>query len=205
MFIEDFGSTLELIADGTWDSGETATVRLTSENLNLNTLADDDLAIDSPNLPVVSFGTPMTLRDFTAEPTIPDDSTSVDDVTNLTTLSATSQSTIFTITLTDAQVAFLNSTSTSSYVHYYGGPGLTTGGIDLQDTDDTSLERISEGLTKIPPLASEPDNEFTLTFDTTDFVTPEEATTNANLQAARTAADNAMLRLHRKPAMLIHL
>ena len=108
VFIEDFGSTLELIADGTWDSGETATVRLTSENLNLNTLADDDLAIDSPNLPVVSFGTPMTLRDFTAEPGIPDDSTSVDDVTNLTTLSATSQSTIFTITLTDAQVAFLN-------------------------------------------------------------------------------------------------
>ena len=38
VFIEDFGSTLELIADGTWDSGETATVRLTNENLNLNTL-----------------------------------------------------------------------------------------------------------------------------------------------------------------------
>ena len=38
VFIEDFDSTLELIADGTWDSGETATVRLTNENLNLNTL-----------------------------------------------------------------------------------------------------------------------------------------------------------------------
>ena len=41
VFIEEFDSTLELIADGTWDSGETATVRLTDENLNLNTLMDD--------------------------------------------------------------------------------------------------------------------------------------------------------------------
>ena len=74
------------------------------------------------------FGTPKTLKDFTAEPAISDDSVSVDDVTKLTTLSATSQSTTFTITLTDDEVAFLNSTSMSSYVHYYGGPGLTTGG-----------------------------------------------------------------------------
>ena len=60
---------------------------------------------------------------------------------------------------------FLNSTSTSSYVHYYDGPGLTTGGIDLQDCPDTSLETISEGLTKIPPLATDADGEFTLTFE----------------------------------------
>ena len=113
VFIEDFDSTLELIADGTWDSGETATVRLTNENLNLNTLQDDDLTKDSPNLPVMRFGTPMTLRDFDATPTIVDDSASVDPKTLLTTLNATSQSTIFTITLTDAQVEFLNSTSTS--------------------------------------------------------------------------------------------
>ena len=47
-----------LIADGTWDSGETATVRLTDENLNLNTLLDDDLTKDSANLPVMTFGDP---------------------------------------------------------------------------------------------------------------------------------------------------
>ena len=70
VFIEDFDSTLELIADGTWDSGETATVRLTNENLNLNTLKDDDLTKDSDNLPVMRFGTPMTLRDFGVVPTI---------------------------------------------------------------------------------------------------------------------------------------
>ena len=34
VFIEDFDSTLEVIADGTWDSGESLTVRLTNENLN---------------------------------------------------------------------------------------------------------------------------------------------------------------------------
>ena len=70
VFIEKFDSTLELIADGTWDSGETATVRLTDENLNLNTLIDDDLTKDSTNLPVMRFGTPMTLKSFDAEPRI---------------------------------------------------------------------------------------------------------------------------------------
>ena len=70
VFIEEFDSTLELIADGTWDSGETATVRLTNENLNLNTLLDDDLTKDSPNLPVMRFGTPMTLKSFNAVPRI---------------------------------------------------------------------------------------------------------------------------------------
>ena len=106
MFIEEFDSTLELIADGTWDSGETATVRLTNENLNLNTLKDDDdLTKDSPNLPVMRFGTPMTLKSFDAEPTISDDSASVDGKTLLTTLSATSQRTTFDITLTDDQVS----------------------------------------------------------------------------------------------------
>ena len=38
VIVDDFDSTLELIADGTWDSGEPLTVRLTNENLNINTL-----------------------------------------------------------------------------------------------------------------------------------------------------------------------
>ena len=168
VFIEEFDSTLELIADGTWDSGETATVRLTDENLNLNTLKDgnDDLTKDSDNLPVMTFGDPMTLRDFKHEPAIPDDSVSVDTKTLLTTLSATSQRTTFDITLTDDDVRFLNSTSTSSYVHYYDGPPLTTSGIDLQIANDTSLDTIKVGLTKIPTLATDADGVFSLTFDT---------------------------------------
>ena len=179
VFIEVFDSTLELIADGTWDSGETATVRLTDENLNLNTLLDDDLTKDSDNLPVMTFGDPMTLRSFDAEPSISDDSASVDTKTLLTTLSATSMSTEFTITLTDDDVSLLNSTSMSHYVHYYDGPPLTTSGIDLQIANDTSLETISEGLTKIPPLATDADGEFTLTFDTSDLVNEGNNTANA--------------------------
>ena len=61
VFIEDFDSTLEVIADGTWDSGESLTVRLTNENLNTNTLTDQDMAIGDDNLPILMFGDPITL------------------------------------------------------------------------------------------------------------------------------------------------
>ena len=61
VFIEDFDSTLEVIADGTWDSGESLTVRLTNENLNTNTLTDQDMAIGDDNLPILIFGEPITL------------------------------------------------------------------------------------------------------------------------------------------------
>ena len=194
VFIEEFDSTLELIADGTWDSGETATVRLTDENLNLNTLKDDsdDLTKDSDNLPVMRFGTPMTLKSFNTTSTLSADSVSVDPKTLLTTLSATSTSTEFTITLNDKQVEFLNSTSMSHYVHYYGDLPLTTLGIQLLDTEDNSLQTISGGLTKIPTLASEIDKTFTMTFDTSSLVHDDNSTENSELRAARTAAQNAV-------------
>ena len=56
VFIEDFDSTLEVISDGTWDSGESLTVRLTDENLNTNTLTEQDMAIGDDNLPILMFG-----------------------------------------------------------------------------------------------------------------------------------------------------
>ena len=56
VFIEDFDSTLEMIADGTWDSGESLTVRLTDENLNTNTLTDQDMGIGDDDLPILMFG-----------------------------------------------------------------------------------------------------------------------------------------------------
>ena len=61
VFIEDFDSTLVVIADGTWDSGESLTVRLTNENLNTNTLTDQDMALGDDNLPILIFGDPITL------------------------------------------------------------------------------------------------------------------------------------------------
>ena len=56
VFIESFDSTLEAIADGTWNSGNTITVRLTDENLDTNTLTDQDMKINHDKLPVLIMG-----------------------------------------------------------------------------------------------------------------------------------------------------
>ena len=58
VIVNDFSSTLELIADGTWDSGESLTIRLSSENLDLNTLDDESMTIKSPDLAGTDAGRP---------------------------------------------------------------------------------------------------------------------------------------------------
>ena len=62
IIVNDFSSTLELIADGTWDSGESLTIRLSSENLDLNTLDDESMTIESPDLAILMLGDPITLE-----------------------------------------------------------------------------------------------------------------------------------------------
>ena len=64
-------------------------------------------------------------------------------------------------------------------------------GIELLGTPAVNpLTTITPGLTKIPPLASDPDNTFTLTFNTGDLTT-DVADANAVRQTALTAiADN---------------
>ena len=71
VFIEDFDSTLEMIAEGTWDSGETVTVRLSDENLDLNTLDDENMVIGG-ELPVLILGEPITLRNLGSTETYDD-------------------------------------------------------------------------------------------------------------------------------------
>ena len=61
IIVGDFSDTLELITDGTWDAGEPLTVRVTDESLNLDTEADEEITMSSPNIPVVILGTPITL------------------------------------------------------------------------------------------------------------------------------------------------
>ena len=61
IIVDDFDSTLELIADGTWDSSEPLTIRLTNENLDLNTLDDHDMAFTDDDLAVLVMGDPITL------------------------------------------------------------------------------------------------------------------------------------------------
>ena len=74
IIVDSFDSTLELVADGTWNSGDTLTVRLTNENLNINTLADDDMGITDLTLPKMTFGAPLTITDFDPTPANPGDS-----------------------------------------------------------------------------------------------------------------------------------
>ena len=61
IIVDDFDSTLELIADGTWDSSESLTIRLTNENLDLNTLVDNDMVFTDDDLAVLVMGDPVTL------------------------------------------------------------------------------------------------------------------------------------------------
>ena len=70
IIVGDFSDTLELITDGTWDAGEPLTVRVTDESLNLDTEADEEITMSSPNIPVVILGTPITL--LTAPTTMTD-------------------------------------------------------------------------------------------------------------------------------------
>ena len=62
---------------------------------------------------------------------------------------------------------------------------LQPAGIELLNTTDNPLDTISEGLTKIPPLATDADGEFTLTFDTGDLVDEDNSTANAELQSCQ--------------------
>ena len=78
VIVDSFDSTLELVADGTWNSGDTLTVRLTNQNLNINTLDDDDMEIDDPALPVMTFGAPTTVSAFGLESDNPRDSITED-------------------------------------------------------------------------------------------------------------------------------
>ena len=91
IIVGDFSDTLELITDGTWDAGESLTVRVTDESLNLDTEADEAITMDSDNIPVVILGTPITLH--TADVTINDqtlgDGFDTDGVTHVGTLTVT--------------------------------------------------------------------------------------------------------------------
>ena len=100
VFIEDFDSTLEVIADGTWDSGESLTVRLTNENLNTNPITLHTVDIERTG--DAAFG----------------EEWSVNENTQVATLRATNTTTTFTITLSDSQLERLKSDTMSSYVHY---------------------------------------------------------------------------------------
>ena len=157
VFIENFDSTLEVIANGAWDSGESLTVRLTNENLNTNTLTDQNMEIDHENLPVLMMGTPITLKDLDSTGTYDNNATDPDNdevprgtitVNPATYVGAlaipdteNNTAVAFTLELTEDEVNQIN--SGASYIQYMG-PAVTIAGFDDEVTfEDTDLDDVS--------------------------------------------------------------
>ena len=161
VIVNDFSSTLELIADGAWDSGESLTIRLSSEDLNLNTLDDDDMTEASDDLPVLILGDPITLG--TVKMAIVErqtgESISVNDA-HVATLSATQLNTTITVTLTPGQNDRLKDETMSHYAHLSSGFTVVT---TAQLEGSTGNTTISNGLTAIN-VTDDADGIFNVTF-----------------------------------------
>ena len=163
VFIENFDSTLEVIANGAWDSGESLTVRLTNENLNTNTLTEQDMAIGDKHLPILIIGDPedlITLVDLDSTTTYDadDNATSTEDnETPRGTIKVNSDTYVgalaipdtgnetavaFTLELTEGQVDQIN--SGASYIQYMG-PAVTITGFDAEVAFATDVDNV--GLT----------------------------------------------------------
>ena len=131
VIVDDFSSTLELVADGTWNSGDTLTVRLTNENLNINTLDDDDMKIGDKDLPVLILGEPITLATIDKIQRVGDeklgDNWSVNTNTHVATLTTTSnEAATFTVTLTEEQTNRLKDTTLGHYINYHSDVDAAT-------------------------------------------------------------------------------
>ena len=196
IIVDDFDSTLELIADGTWDSSEPLTIRLTNENLDLNTLDDHDMALTDDDLAVLIMGDPITLdnvRSVTTDKV--GDAVDVNPRTFVVTLSATTDSTPINVALTSDQLARLIDSTHSHYVHYIADEALAVGAIttdaDLLDEDGEPIDATSaidvgdNGFQQIA-VNPEADGRFTITFDTTT-ATADVNTANEALQTALAA------------------
>ncbi len=147
VFIEDFDSTLEVIADGTWNSGESLTVRLTNGNLNTNTLTEQDMAINGNFLPVLIQGDPITLKGLnpnsvtslgndgnSVAPSVPSGTIRVNSDTHVGTLNILDSgggdeviTAEFQLKLTENEVKQID--RGASYIQY-AGPAVTIAGFD---------------------------------------------------------------------------
>ena len=174
VFVEDFDSTLEMIADGTWVSGAPLTVRLSSENLDLNTLDENNMKITDENIPTIVLGDgPITVEDLGLTPVRSGDGLSVDETTLVVTLTATTASTVFDVDLSASPyLALFQNTDMHHYVNYYPDPDgvevddITTDAelVDEDGVNSTGTTTIGD-LTKIRAQTGA-DGIFTVTFDT---------------------------------------
>ena len=202
VFIEDFDSTLVVIADGTWDSGESLTVRLTDENLNTNTLTDQDMELGDDNLPILMFGAPITIAtvsDITpvvTDPVTPlgdrltiDEDTHVGTLMKSTTWNAANSNYTFTVTLTEAQKERLQDATLGNYIHYSSDLDAATNAhtADLtaepaKDTTDTPVENGARII-----VHGDADGIFNIT-----FTAPAEEPAETLLTGAAVTANDAI-------------
>ena len=194
VIVDSFDSTLELVADGTWNSGDTLTVRLTNENLNINTLKDDDMKITDPILPTMTFGTPLTITDFDLTPVNPGDSLADSGHDSGTvTLTASSDSTVINVELSAEQLAMFQNPNMYHYVNYYPDPDsdlvtdiMTDAQLIAPNGDNVTSTEIKPGLTRVQAQVGDGvDGLFALTFTTTNF--DETLDTAGNNDALNTA------------------
>ena len=162
VFIESFDTALEMITDGTWDSGETATLKLTNENLNLNTLTEQKIVIGDDDIPVLIRGDPVTLKAAEIADGKIGESISVNDA-HVATLNATHRATTITVTLTDDQLTRLTDNTLSHYTHVLSDGLAVTTDAELEG----SIGPIPDGLTPIN-MTDGADDTFTVTFTAGD-------------------------------------
>ena len=191
---------MELIADGTWDSSEPLTIRLTNENLDLNTLDDHDMALTDDDLAVLMMGDPVTLDNVRSVTTDKEgDAVDVNPRTFVVTLNATTDSTPVNVVLTSGQLARLTDSAHSHYVHYIANPadgastvGAITTDADLLDDDGEPIDATStitpddNGFQQIA-VNPDADGRFAITFDTATAVGETLNTDNAAFQTALAA------------------
>ena len=169
VIVNDFSSTLELIADGTWDSGESLTIRLSSENLDLNTLDDESMTIESPDLAILMLGDPITLKNVDSA-TIADakfgEAMDINADTHVLTLT-TAGSTMLNIELTASQLAQLEDTNSKHYINYLSDLEATTDAdIVLPTGADAAAIPVNNG--DPITLTDDADGMFTVTFSVAD-------------------------------------
>ena len=211
VFIEDFDSTLETISDGTWNSGGSITVRLTNENLNTNTLTDQDMELGDDNLPILMFGDPITLAtvenitpvgaDADPPTTIFGEELTIDEDTHVGTLVKSTAFAVdnvytFTVTLTEAQKERLQDGTLGNYIHYSSDLEATTNAhtadLTAEPAKATTLTAVNNGERIV--AHGDADGIFNITF-TAPATAPDgtllnEAAVTAN-DAIRTAVDAA--------------
>ena len=212
VFIEDFDSTLKTISDGTWNSGNTITVRLTDENLNTNTLTDQDMELGDDALPMLMFGEPITLatvESITLPVTDPPttlslgDRLTIDENTHVGTLMKSTAFTAgdtytFTVTLTDAQKERLQDDTLGNYIHYSSElTAATNAHLNGTTPDPTTTNTPVENGARII-VDSEADGIFNITFAGLPATAPDgtpldddAVTANDGIRTAVTAAIDA--------------